>query len=301
MDDDGAPTAVLDAIVRELGGTPDAVEVLRGGNVNHTHLVRLPSRDVVVRIPRDPVEADVFPVEAWATAAAARAGIAVAPVVRSGRRDGVPFSVSAYVSPDPRPVTDPWRWLGSTARAVGTVPLEGAPPSLYSRFGADLTAAWRAHVAYNVGSLAGDDPLLQAGAYTSGPVLRSVLEPLGTTPFGHGLAHGDLAPRNLLSRGPHRAPVLLDWGTAETGPTPWTDARRVFVWATLDHEVEPADLDAFLEGAGIAAASDRRVLRAVTALHLLDVTRWALDRRPDRYPSSVQRCRRGLVTLGLSD
>lgn len=301
MAHDETPAAVLESLVRELGGAPDHVEALPGGAVNLTHRVRLTTGDVVVRIPRDPLDADVFPVETWATTAAARSGIAVAPVLRSGRRGGLPYLVSEYVEPDPRPVVDPWHRLGRAARAVGVVPLDGAPPSLYSRFGADLPTSWRAHVEYNVRSLAGDDPLLQAGAYTSASTLRDVLGPLGTTAFDHGLAHGDLAPRNLLSRGPDRAPVLLDWGAAEAGPTPWTDARRVFAWATLDGAVTDTELAAFLAAAGIDSASDRRVLAAMTALHLLDVARWARDRRPDRYASSTERCRRGLVALGLSD
>lgn len=237
MNDDGDELArsALDAVRRDLGASWADIERLPGGSVNHTVRVRRAiGTDVVVRIPVDPLRENEYPVEAWATEAATRAGITVARVLRHGCHDGTPFAVSEYVEPDSRPIADPWRRLGAAARTIGTIALDGAPPSLYSRFGTEPTTAWRAHVGYNVRSLDGDDPLLQAGAYTSAAALRAVFEPLGVRAFEHGLAHGDLAPRNLLSRGPDVDPVVIDWGAAEVGPAPWTDARRVFAWAHLD-------------------------------------------------------------------
>lgn len=284
-----------------LGLDPASVERLPGGETNHTVLVRRGTGDVVVRVPLDPLAADVFPVEAWASAAAARSGVTVAPVLRTGHVDGVPFLVAEYVRPDPRPVDDPWRWLGRTARLLATIPLVDAPPSLYTRFGADLASAWDEHVRYGLRSLDGDDPVRAAGAYTDASRLRAVFDGLLDRGFRHGLAHGDLAPRNLLSRGPDADPVLIDWGSTETGPTPWTDARRVTAWARVDGTVSPQHHDTFMAAAGLAGSDDQRTLTAMTALHLVDVTRWARERRPDRFRQDVDRCRRGLVRLGLSD
>jgi aminoglycoside phosphotransferase (APT) family kinase protein len=302
VDDDVRVRIALDAVLQELAASRSDVEPLTGGSVNHTVRVRRATGgDVVVRIPVDPLREDEFPVEAWATAAAERVGIAVARVLRLGHHDGTPFVVSEYVEPDSRPITDPWRRLGAAARTIGTIALDGAPASLYSRFGNDPTTAWRAHVAYNVRSLDGDDPLLQAGAYTSASALRAAFRPLGVRAFEHGLAHGDLAPRNLLSRGPDAAPVVIDWGAAEVGPTPWTDARRVFAWWHLDGEVSEQEFGAFAAAAGLGEPEDLRTLRAMTALHLVDVTRWARQRRPDQYRAYVAACRRGLRRLGLSD
>ena len=302
VDDDVRARSVLGAVLRDLGASWSDVEPLTGGSVNHTVRVRRSAgADVVVRIPVDPLRVDEYPVEDWASAAAERAGIAVARVLRHGRHGGTPFLVAEYVEPDPRPITEPWRQLGAAARAIGTIALVGAPPSLYSRFGTDPASAWRAHVAYNVRSLDGADPLLQAGAHTSASSLREVFEPLGARAFEHGLAHGDLAPRNLLSRGPDAAPVVIDWGAAEVGPTPWTDARRVYAWTHLDGEVSASEFDAFTAAAGLDGPGDQRTLRAMTALHLVDVTRWARERRPDRYREYVEACRRGLRRLGLSD
>jgi aminoglycoside phosphotransferase (APT) family kinase protein len=293
--------AVLDAVLAELGLSSADVEVLPGGAVNRTVRVRAADQDVVVRVPIDPLAEDVFPVEAWATAAAGRAGIAVAPVLRHGDVRGTPFMVSEYVEPHAEPVADPWRALGEAARAVAAVRIDGAPPSLFSRFGPDLPAAWRAHVAYNVRSLVGDDPLLQDGAYASAAPLLRVFGTLGSRPFRHGLAHGDLAPRNLVPRGPGLDPVLIDWGSVETGPAPWTDARRVTLWRTLDGSVSAHEHDVFMAAAGLLGDDEQRTLVAMTALHLVDVARWARERRPDRYHEDVARCREGLRRFGFSD
>jgi hypothetical protein len=251
----------------------------------------------VLRFPVDPLREDEFPVEAWAAAQAARVGVPVARPIVHGVSRGVPFAVSEYVPADPRPIEHPWTWLGAVARTVGTIPLDDAPDSLFSRFGRDLATAWSAHLDYGLSALGPGDPLRRDGAYGSAAEVRGVLEPLVDRPFDFGLAHGDLAPRNLVSRGPARSPVLIDWGAAQTGPMPWTDARRVFEWAFVDGSIARADHQEFVASAGLASDDDRRTLAAMTVLHLLDVTRWALERRPDRYDEYRERCRTGVERL----
>jgi hypothetical protein len=93
--------------------------------------------------------------------------------------------------------------------------------------------------------------------------------------------------------------VLIDWGAAETGPAPWTDARRVFAWRFIDGSVTRTDHDDFMTAAGLASDDDddHRRLASMTALHLLDVTRWARDRRPDLYDEYLGRCRSGLERI----
>ena len=80
------------------------------------------------------------PAEAWAIAAAQRAGVATASLVATGVEAGVPYMVSLYVPPADDEVDHPWSWLGTYARAVAGIGLDGAPPALYSRFGTDLPA-----------------------------------------------------------------------------------------------------------------------------------------------------------------
>ncbi|TDN43134.1 aminoglycoside phosphotransferase (APT) family kinase protein [Curtobacterium flaccumfaciens] len=287
--------AWLRTVLASVGGSTDRTERLTGGAVNHTYRVdRADAEPVVLRFAVDPLRTDEFPVEAWAAEQASRIGIPTARPIAHGVEGGVPYALSEYVAPDPRAVHRPWRWLGTYARSVAAIPLRDAPPMLYSRFGTDLAHAWSAHLAYNLDALGPHDPIRRDGAYASPEGVHDLLEPLLTGEFAFGLAHGDLAPRNLVSRGPDRPPVLIDWGAAETGPTPWTDARRVFEWTFVDGSVARADHDDFTAAAGLTSAADLRTLASMTALHLLDVTRWAREHRPDQYDEYVGRCRTGL-------
>jgi aminoglycoside phosphotransferase (APT) family kinase protein len=309
----GCHDAMLREIVGGLGGLGAApvgvgqhntgqlvVERLHGGSVNLAYRVTTAGgADVVVRLPVDRLRENEFPVEAWATAAAAAAGLPVAAVLGTGLWRDVPYLVSRFVPSAAEEVAHPWTRLGTYARAIGGIPLDDAPPSLYSRFGADPAAAWASHVRYNLAALDDDDdPLLRDGAYASGPRLRGLLRPLAATVFDFGLAHGDLAPRNLVSRGAEVAPVLIDWGGAKVGPTPWTDAQRVFEWAHVERSITGGEFAEFAAAAGVGTREDRRVLLALTALEVVDSTRWARDRRLDLYPAYVTRCRAALHTIG---
>lgn len=297
VNEDEVHVALAD-VAAKMGAVPEAAARLPGGFVNHTY--RLPRRhggDLVVRFPADPREGDVYPVEFWASRAAARAGIPVAAPVVHGVHRAIPYLVSEFVPHDPQAIDAPWIWLGRYAKTVGKADLRGAPRSLFSRFGSDLRYAWLAHVQYNLESLREDDPLFRDGAYASPGEMRSRLAPLTTGVHTYGLAHGDLAPRNLIPRGPDRSPVLIDWGAAQVGPSPWTDARRVFEWAFVDRSITVDEFSQFAASAGVDRTEDRRILVSMTVLQLLDVARWALDKRPDLYDDAVQRCRVGLERL----
>ena len=272
---------------------------LHGGEVNFTYRVRTETGEVVIRFPVDRLRGNEFPVEMWATRTAAAAGIPVARCLRTGRMAGVPFIVSEYIAPAEHPIDSPWSILGSLAMRIATLDLSDAPESLFSRFGRDLGSAWTQHLQYNVQALRADDDLAADGAYDLRLLdrIRSALEALCSRSFAFGLAHGDLAPRNLLSRGHGFPPVLLDWGAAKTGPAPWTEARRVFEWAFLDGSIAEDDYTDFLAAAGLDRRTDESTLIAMTALHLLDVTRWAHDARPDLYTEYIARCRTGLNIL----
>ena len=289
MDDDG----LVRAVARRLGVLPTSVTSL-GGVVNRVFRVSGEATDWVVRVPVDQHDQDVFPAEAWAIGAAQRAGVETAGFVATGVEDGVPYMVCLYVPPAADEVDRPWSWLGTYARAVAGIDLDGAPAGLYSRFGADLPAAWRAHVDHNLAALQGDDPLLADGAYGRDdvPRLRHAIQALAAQPFSFGLAHGDLAPRNLVSRGRAAPPVLIDWGNVTTGPAPWTDARQVYEWAVCHRTVPWADYEEFARAAGLAG--EEATVARMTVLQLLDVARWAADRRPDLYERYVRECRDGL-------
>lgn len=287
---------LLARIVQEIGADDGSALRLHGGEVNVTHRVTAPTGDVVVRFPRDRRRHDEFPVERWATRTAAAAGLPVARTLSTGAVHGVPFIVSEYVAQSQEPVERPWSWLGSYARTIGTFDLSDAPASVFSRFGRDLEDAWRQHLAYNGAELRPDDPIAADGAYATSDLarIRSSLSGLEQTSFTFGLAHGDLAPRNLLSAGSAQPPVLIDWGGATTGPAPWTEARRAYEWAFCDRTITEPEYAELLTALGLDPRSDNPTIAAMVVLHLIDVTRWPRDIRPDLYPAYVLRCRRGL-------
>ncbi|MCU1447695.1 aminoglycoside phosphotransferase family protein [Cryobacterium sp.] len=285
-------------IVRGRGRDPVAVTPL-GGVVNEVFRVRGAGFDWVVRFPADPERRNEFPVEEWAMRAARQAGIPVPDVVGSGRLDDRPYLVLQYCEPAVDGLADPWTWLGRYARSVGRLPLAGAPEAVFSRFGRDLPAAWQAHVAYNLDSLGADDPLRRDGAYAveHRPALRALLAELQAEPFDFGLAHGDLAPRNLIAPARPAAPVLLDWGAAGTGPAPWTDLQRVYQSAVHDRTITPAALADFAAAAGTPMTeATERVLLALTVLRFLDLARWARERRPELYSDYLVACTAGIRT-----
>jgi aminoglycoside phosphotransferase (APT) family kinase protein len=283
-------------IVRGLGREPVEVSPL-AGVVNAVVRVRGSGFDWVVRFPVDPSRPNEFPLEEWAMGAARRAGIRVPDVVGSGLLDDVPFLVLEYIEPAVAAPENQWACLGRYARAVSGVPLTEAPDAVFSRFGRDLPAAWQAHLAYNLGVLGTDDPVLHDGGYTieQQSALRALLTELGSARFEHGLAHGDLAPRNLIWRGRTEEPVLLDWGAASVGPAPWTDLQRVYQWAVHDQTVPRAALDDFAAAAGLPLTDDtERMLVRLTVLRFLDLARWARERRPDLYPDYLAACSAGI-------
>jgi aminoglycoside phosphotransferase (APT) family kinase protein len=119
-----------------------------------------------------------------------------------------------------------------------------------------------------------------------------MLESLQDIPFSFGLCHGDLAPRNLIPR--DGAPVLIDWGTASTGPAPWTDVQQVYQWSVEDDVVTHAEFRAFAIAAGVHPEADGSVLDALMALRHLDLVRWAIVQRPELTIDYVRSAQRGL-------
>lgn len=266
------------AFLASLGHRVTRVDAL-GGVENHVYRVRGPGLDGVLRTPVDPAGRDTYPLEAWAIGAARAAGVATPPVVAIGEA----FLLLEYWSPEGE-LADPWRALGERAVAVARIPLADAPDDLFPRFGRDLPAAWRAHVRYNVEALGPEDPLLGSYPAADRERIRELIAPLEAYPFAHGLAHGDLAPRNLIPRS--GGPALIDWGAATTGPAPWTELQRVY-------QEQPSDaLAAFAAGAGIPLDADTRsLLHRLTVLRTLDLARWAREHRPDLAADYAARLR----------
>ncbi len=291
--------ALARRIAAHHGADPASVSPLPGpARVNHAYAAVLGRDRVVLRFAQDPARADEFEVEQWCQAEARAAGVAVAAPIAHGVLAGVPYSVQEFVPGAPGtelPPADAWERLGRFAAAVSAVvPGEDAPGGLFTRFGRALPAAWQAHLEYNREALGGEDPLVALGVYSAeqAPALVVAIDGLRDERLSFGLAHGDLAPRNMIVRDDGEA-VLIDWGGASAGPAPWTDLEMVYRWHLADRPegfdvpVTAEDVSAFARGCGVDLAAAVPLLEALVLLHSLDLARWAMDLRPDLLPLHV--------------
>ena len=162
---------------------------------------------------------------------------------------------------------------------------DSTPEGLFGRFGRDLPKAWRSHLEYNLDELTADDPLIRLGVYTPAQQagIRDRIAALASTDLG--LAHGDLSLNNVLvpDTGP---PVLIDWGSATTGPSPWDDVVTVRRNRVRDGMSDP-EWSAFADGCGATPHDVATTVEELTLLSRLDLVRWALDRAPDRLDELV--------------
>ena len=268
------------------------VELTGRGSVNHVFVVGLPGERWVVRFAVDPLRTDEFATETWCLRLAAAAGIPSPVPVAAGVLDGVRYGVQGFVEHvgrDAVQARDLWETLGRAARKINELPVAAdAPAGLFSRFGRDLAAAWRAHLSYHLAQLTCEDRLPALGVYplAEQPRLREVVLALAETPMAFGLSHGDLARRNVLVR-PDGALVLLDWGSASCGPVPYTDLLTLHHHHEQEDDPSASDLAAFGRGYGLSPGAFEPTLAAMRQLAALDLVRWAAERRPDRLPEVV--------------
>ncbi|WP_046013720.1 phosphotransferase family protein [Microbacterium sp. SA39] len=287
----------VELIAATSGITARTVTMLPGGNQNVVARVQSETRDVVVRFARDPSQAvDPFDIEVWALEAAADAGIHTSAVVARGWAADTSYLVVEYIagstaSPDD---LEAWHAVGTWLRALSTVDTTSAPAELFSRFGRDLDAAWRAHVVYNLAELTDDDPLIELGVYerSDQDTIRAMLASHLNRALPQGLIHGDLSTRNVVSGDRY---AVIDWGAAHAGPVPWGDLDVLHRWHVMEDPQSPVSADAWAEvlrGAGIDPEIARPVLRELAVLGAMDVVRWAIAQCPDRLDELRESSRR---------
>lgn len=289
-------------MANEMGIAVDTAEVLVGGNQNHVVRIRGPRGDVVLRFARDTTRLtmDPFDVEEWCSGAALAVGIATPKTIFRERLKQHSVIVQDFVPGTPSAAVDlqAWEAIGRVADALREVDTDTAPYGLFSRFGRDLESAWLNHLDYNIDALTDDDPLLHLGVYELGEqdALMQVLLRIRRRPLQQGLSHGDLSTRNLITTDT-AGYVVLDWGSAITGPVPWTDLERIYRWhVTGDPETQVSEdaWHAVLSGAGLNPATAGALIDELEILHVLDVVRWSLDQKPDRLPEFAQQARKSI-------
>lgn len=299
----GAPFAEM----AQLHGLPKSPvqEPAWPGVMNSVQLVGTWPDQYVIRARKGDQTAAEFSREAWCAGAARAAGIETPQILFWGTTSGWSYSVQQGLqgtSGEHHRDERLWSHLGEVARQIGRIDLSDAPADLFSRFGRDLPLAWLRHVEYNVAELSDGDPLIELGVYGFSDVkpLRRALSELLNIPDDHGLVHGDLALRNLIIT-PEGTPVLIDWGSVRTGPTPYLDLVNLLRNQDEQDNPRKAEIDAFITGYGLGPQETIARAHLTRLLQSFDVLRWAIDNAPDRVPSQValaQRlCREALPRL----
>jgi Ser/Thr protein kinase RdoA (MazF antagonist) len=298
VDRDGA---LASRIAAHHGLAAEPVAELTGlGSVNRVFTVGLGNDRCVIRFAIDPLRSNEFMTEAWCLELVASHGIPSPVTLASGTLHGVPYAVQRFVPHVARDRVSRrqlWETLGGYARRINELPVpDDAPAGLFTRFGRDLSAAWRAHLAYNLAELTRGDPLIALGVYPreEQPRLRDTILGLAETCMRFGLSHGDLAARNVLV-GLDRAPVLMDWGSATCGPVPYTDLLILYRDHEQDDDPSADDLAAFGAGYGVDLGEIGPTVDAVRRLSAVDLVRWAAEHRRDRLPALVDSARRELA------
>lgn len=280
--------ARLAAAIGELHGlhAPSVTPIVGAGSANHVFVVRSSEVTLVVRFAIDVARQDSVDLEAWALTQAARHGIPSPSVVATGCLSGLPYLVQTFVegvSGTERRTPQLWRTLGEYASRMHDIPITAeAPDALFSRFGRDLPQAWRAHLQYNMDQLVETDPLIALGVYEIGQQssLRARITNLEATDLTFGLNHGDLSMKNLLVP-EYGVPVLIDWGSARTGPSPFLDFVGLLTAHRLQNDPSDQELLAFADGYGVSLDKIRETLENLAVIEALDLVRWAIDQRPD--------------------
>lgn len=296
-------------IARSLGIPVTETDVLAVRDRNHVIRIRGDEHDAVVRFARDvDRDGDPFDTEAWCLLAAAAVGVPTSTLLARGCLDDTSYLVTEYVQGEPASPDDldAWKAVGRSAASLASVDLREAPDALFSRFGRDPVAAWKAHLVDNRSALETDDPLIALGVYPAKRRgrLRRMLAALGRRRLRQGLVHGDLSTRNVVAReGEGEGYSIIEWGAAHVGPAPWADLARIHRWRLLADpgpRVTGAAWSAVLDGAGVDPSAARRIVDELTVLHALDVVRSAMERRPDRLDELAAESA-GLIRLTLGE
>lgn len=268
------------------------------GSVNLVLFVETGGEEIVIRLNKP--EDDVAKVhgdyrkEQWCIERAGKAGIPGPEVLAVGEAAGRAFMLQNRLPgvnglQSDRDAADLQRTLGRYARLIHALPAYGFGESVEAFESGDAQAGWHRFVDYNLGTLTERDPLFALGVYTPSQqqAVREAFAWLRDLPLRIGLNHGDLARRNTIVDASGRV-FLLDWGCAEMHLVPHYELQAFL----HTYPPESPSLHAFLDGYGMTIAEWERLwpeLQALVLLKAFDLTRWAIDRCPDRIGELAQR------------
>ncbi len=284
---------LVDRLVnRHLDAAVNSAVQIRSG-VNQVLRLRAGERALVVRV-NELAELDRFHKEAWCIARAAAVGVPGPEVLAVGVEGAFAYMLEAEV-PGQRGAElsragqlATWGKLGAHLRRIHQIPLSGFGEEL-SGMTAGGEAAWRRYLAYNLGELTPDDPLLASGVLTTHDHqrLRHEFEALTQASLRFGLSHGDFSLYNTIV-GDDGEPTVIDWGEAHAHVVPHYDLGVILQMSLSE---EAPGFVALLAGYGLGPHDYAAIRAEVSALRLLvatDKARWARARRPDRLAEKTR-------------
>lgn len=237
--------------------------------------------------------------EHWCIEQSAKRGVPGPRVLAIGRWDTRPYMLQSVVpgingeeaSPSKQHI---WHSLAQHAKIIHSITLDGFGETLDQFHSGDAQGKWQEFLDYNIRSLTTNDALLQLQVYTleQRATIKAIFEILRTIPFQFGLNHGDLSPRNTLVEN-NGTVNLLDWGSAEAHIVPHYD----FLYLTPWDDIPDENFQSFLQGYGMTNTAFAQILPELRSLHLLksfDLTRWAIDRCPERTSEIAIRAKAAL-------
>lgn len=185
-----------------------------------------------------------------------------------------------------------YRTLGAYARCIHARQTGGFGDSVTAFEGGGTNEGWQATIRYHLASLTAEDPLIALGVYSANhqDAIREAFTRLFRLPLRIGLNHGDLSPANTVVDETGRV-TLLDWGCAGMQVVPHYE----FDTFLRRHDADAPSLAAFREGYGITDRQWADLQPEIVLFSLLkafDLTRWAIDRCPNRIPELAARARR---------
>lgn len=256
------------------------------GSVNKVFIVETENNKVVVRMSERGAALDEYEKEAWCIENAAARGVPVPSVLTLGRFESNAYVIHSHVAGDEGrvsqvPTQNIWRQLGQYSRKIHSIEVVGFGLELSEIMNGDARKSWLRYLAYNIASLTEEDQFIKLHVLTKSQskIVKAIFADLKGCEFIFGLNHGDISLKNTIVD-EQGIVYLLDWGSAEGNIVPHHDLIQMLKMKMLENSPSDEEIQAFLDGYGIAQSEFRQMMPELESLLLLrafDKLRWAID------------------------
>ncbi len=283
-------------------GVKTVIPIVGKGSVNRIFVVKIASREIVVRLNEAETSWQEYEKEKWCLEQASAKSVPGPKVLTLGKVGPVAYMLQTLVAGDNGEdsrfdKTAIWRKLGQYAKIIHSIKINPASNSQLPHFD-NFERSWPRFLAYNIESLTPDDELIKLGVLSKAQsgIVRQLFEEIMGRQYQFGLCHRDIALRNTIV-GEDGLVNLLDYGCAEINIVPYTGLATFLEWQLTENYPSEAEMTAFLAGYGISQAEFRAMQPEIETLALLrafDTLRWAIERHPPAIAGKVRTARKVL-------